>query len=75
MNKQEAIAYLAAKVGEDEPVFILRGRDRCAPKVIREWAMFAWSEGCPEQKRVSAFDQAREMEQWAKVDDRGRWPD
>jgi hypothetical protein len=63
------------KVGDDEPVFVLRARDRCAPKIIRLWAEFARAEGSPEEKTQQARDIADEMEAWAKVDDRGRWPD
>jgi hypothetical protein len=37
MTKNEAIEFLVTKLEADEPVFILRGRDRLACKAIAQW--------------------------------------
>jgi hypothetical protein len=41
MTREEGIRYLLEKVKEDEPVFILRGRDSLADEVVRYWARIA----------------------------------
>lgn len=46
MTKNEAIEFLVTKLETDEPVFILRGRDRLACKTIAHWICLA------EQNRV-----------------------
>jgi len=35
----------AGKIGEDEPVFLLRAKDQFAPQVIREWAALVKQSG------------------------------
>lgn len=37
MTKNEAIEFLVTKLEQDEPVFILRGRDRLACRAIAHW--------------------------------------
>ena len=38
MTKDVAISYLHSHIGDDEPVFILRGRDILAVSAIFHWA-------------------------------------
>ncbi len=37
MFKKDALKYLE-KVADDEPIFILRGRDRYAPSTVAAWS-------------------------------------
>lgn len=51
-----------AKVAPDEPIFILRGRDVCAPEAVRKWARMALDAGCPREKVDEALACADKME-------------
>ena len=42
-------------IGEDEPVFVVRGRDAAAPRTIEAWATIAVAYGA----HPSVLDQAR----------------
>jgi hypothetical protein len=67
-----------ARALPDEPMFILLGRDRCAPDAIRRWADERtrlaieedWSED-PE-RITDAVDTADAMERW-RVEHEGAW--
>lgn len=64
------------KADLDEPLFVLRGNDRCAPGTVRDWARRATGAGCPSAKIDEAMDIAREMEAWQQAhSDRAKWPD
>lgn len=53
------------KVGEDEPIFVLRAQDRFAPIVVREWARLVENErGRGYPKAVEARLLADKMEAW-----------
>jgi hypothetical protein len=56
-----------AKAAPDEPIFVLRAQDRCAPKAVRMWADFARSQGAPVEKVEEAMDLALEMESWQRT--------
>lgn len=56
----------AAKIPMDEPVFILRGQDRCAPDAVRAYAaVVAARGGDPEIIKLSR-DWADEMDRYQK---------
>lgn len=46
------------KVGEDEPIFVLRAKDILAPSVINFWCDLAQEAGVPEEK----IDEAQRCE-------------
>ena len=57
------------KIPDDEPVFILRGRDRAAPGTIRAWAERAKRMGCPTPKWQEAMDCAMAFEEWGRFNE------
>lgn len=67
MTRDDAIRYLQEKVGEDEPVFVLRAQDRCAQGAVRDWAKRATGIGAPEKKVESATDCAFSMGTWGQT--------
>ena len=53
------------KIGEDEPVFLLRAKDKTAPRIVREWANEQIKEANPDKKVAElAFAHADRMEKW-----------
>lgn len=54
MEKNEAIEFLVTKLEQDEPVFILRGRDRLACQAIAKWICAAVQSHVNESKVKSA---------------------
>ena len=54
----------AGKIPEDEPVFLIRGQDKCGPETLRFWARLAAEQGAHKDIVHAAFDQASEMEFW-----------
>ena len=42
------------KAADDEPVFILRAQDKCAPQHVREWANHAELRGASTEKVAEA---------------------
>lgn len=64
------------KAALDEPLFILRAQDRCAPAAVRDWAHRARGAGTvPAEKVAEAMDIALAMEQWQESTGRAKWPD
>lgn len=64
MNKQQAHDYIDT-LKDDEPCFILRGRDRLAPTAIREWAEQVLRFPDPDLTKVKGAQQiAAEMDRW-----------
>lgn len=53
------------KAALDEPLFVLRAKDRLAPFLVRVWAMLARLSGTHDGKTNSAEQVARDMEDWA----------
>jgi hypothetical protein len=53
-----------AKAFANEPMFILLGRDKLAPDLVRQWAERRLEEGEDREKVSEAFDCARAMEKW-----------
>ena len=61
-----AKSKVLAKVGDDEPIFVLRAQDMLAPEMVRAWAYAAEASGCPPEKVNEALAIATRMEQWPK---------
>ena len=53
-----------ANADPDEPMFVLLGRDRQAPALVRQWARGRQAMGEKPEKVQEAFDCARAMETW-----------
>ena len=52
------------KIPDDEPVFLLRGQDICAPSAVLCWAAFAEHAGANPEIVQAAKDQAKAMIRW-----------
>lgn len=53
------------KAHPDEPMFVLLGRDRAAPQLVREWMSIHQALGDTEQEKMKeAYFCALEMERW-----------
>lgn len=62
MNKNEVIEYLVTKVHDaDEPLFLLRGQDVCAPHAVTKWIQVAESSGVSKEKIEGAARVATDM--------------
>jgi hypothetical protein len=61
-TKRNSIAL--SKARDDEPIFVLRGQDRLAPDVVRQWADRAEQAGCDTEKVREAREVAAAMEAW-----------
>ena len=65
MNKNQAIEYLVTKIeDEEEPLFLLRGRDTLASRTILAWCEHAKSFSVPQKKIESAVQVAIEMDMY-----------
>ena len=51
-------------VPDDEPVFVLRGRDPATPDTIRDYADIAMENGSPSAHCQGAVERAKEIEAW-----------
>lgn len=71
-TKSEILAALARGEGplgtaaDDEPVFVLRGRDLSAPVAIRVWVADARQRAVPQTKYASALAVAKDMEAYVR---------
>jgi len=64
MTAKEGITYLATKVPDEEPIFILRARDITAAHAVMHWAERAERNNVPEEKVCGAIKTAYEMKKW-----------
>lgn len=62
---QNAIRGPESPMPRDEPVFLLRGQDLCAPAALRFWAPEAGKHGADERTVQAALQVAGEMEAWS----------
>lgn len=73
MTKKELLDAVAKGEGplgrshDDEPVFVLVGRDRVAPTILRIWSMLARLMGAPTRKCGTAVTEAIAMDMWQKA--------
>lgn len=63
------------KIPADEPVFILRGTDICAPDTISHWAHLAEMSGAKQDIINAALDQATAMRKYQRELGVGKVPD
>jgi hypothetical protein len=54
------------KVGDDEPIFVLRAKDKFAPLIVKYWALLARLNGASISKWDEAFNCALVMENWQR---------
>lgn len=54
----------AGLIPDDEPVFLIRGKDLAGPRTVREWAKVAHELGADEAIINAALSQAKRMEAW-----------
>lgn len=54
----------AQLIPEDEPVFLLRGQDICAPRAVEVWAELAENMGAEPEIIRAARAQAKRMRKW-----------
>jgi len=64
IKREEIERGCFSRVADDEPVFVLRGKDRLAPRVIRYWADRASNLGIDGRKIDEALKLAHDMEEW-----------
>lgn len=57
----------AGLIGEDEPVFLLRAKDKTAPTIVRRWALEQMNQGSNDPCIDVAIRHAMVMEAWQKV--------
>lgn len=53
-------------IGENEPVFLLRAKDKTAPNTLRHWAQLQLNEGNPGLHVQLALNHTNIMEEWQK---------
>ena len=51
-------------IPEDEPVFLLRGQDKLAPDLLRQWALQLFHKGGDPKMAGIVRDWADTMEEW-----------
>jgi hypothetical protein len=62
----------AGLIGEDEPVFLLRAKDKLAPDTVRAWARLMWKEAKGDDPRFEErLDMARAA--WHNADLMDEW--
>jgi hypothetical protein len=64
----------AGLIPQDEPVFLIRGQDRCGPEALRNYARLAALAGAETGVIRLTLDHARLMEQW-QAEHRQKTPD
>lgn len=57
-----------AKVGDDEPIFVLRAQDKLAPLIVELWANLAYLHGLPMAKVEEAQALAHLMRRWSQTE-------
>lgn len=57
----------AGLIPEEEPVFLIRGQDLVAPKVLRFYAAHAAGAGASDELVLLVLGHAREMERWQRL--------
>jgi len=64
----------AGLIPEEEPVFLIRGQDACAPATLRFWAREAMMKGADRAIIDLVREHADAMEQW-QAEHGGKVPD
>ena len=63
------------RIGETEPVFLLRANDRCAPVAVLAWANFLEVLGGDQVVVDHVRNWAKLMSEWRIAHDNGKIPD
>jgi hypothetical protein len=63
-----------AKVAPDEPIFVLRAKDKLAPMMVALWIRLAQEHGCPMPKLENAARLKQAMRDW-QTQNGSKWPD
>src|SRR5215469_1166575 len=72
-TKGEEVAGLAegtsalGRIWDEEPIFILRGRDRWAPMATRVWLQVSLEHGLTWDQQETILELLREFETWQRV--------
>jgi hypothetical protein len=53
-------------IPDDEPVFLLRAKDVCAPLTIEKWCEFAADYGVSKDMIDAAYEHAQKMRSWQR---------
>lgn len=68
MTPQEEVeSGCISRAAADEPVFVLRSKDKYAPTLVRLWAQLVALEGGYNDKTKAAVDLADAMEDWQLI--------
>ena len=63
------------KIGEDEPVFLLRAKDKTAPQIVLIWAATQRDNPNADPKLIKMAEQhAHKMEEW-QIENDCKWAD
>ena len=54
----------AGKISDDEPVFLIRAKDRVSAPTVRAWAELNCAHGGDPALTQAAYDHADQMEEW-----------
>lgn len=74
-NDYDHIQDASGKIAADEPVFLLRAKDICAPEAVEAWAAVAEAEGADALIVATARQQASRMRQWQEATGIAKVPD
>ena len=55
------------QIGKDEPVFLVRAKDVCAPATAEAWANLAEIAGCAPAFVQAVRDHAKKMHRWGET--------
>lgn len=62
------------KAADDEPIFVLRAQDFYAPRLVRDWALWARCGGQRQDGSISDALQTKIDEALALADEMEKWP-
>lgn len=65
-TKYGRVTFERGTIGEDEPVFVLRGQDPYGPDAIRAYALICQDHGCAPEHVAAVREAADEMDAWQR---------
>ncbi len=74
-NDYDHIQDNTGKIADDEPVFLIRAKDVCAPEAVEAWAAIAQSEGADPVIVRTARLHAERMREWQNKTGLAKVPD
>jgi hypothetical protein len=55
------------KAADDEPIFVLRAKDKCAPGAVIDWINRATEAGCVNEEKIAeAYALVNAMKEWQR---------